>query len=284
MSPGEKPTVTVVHSLPGRVRLRLSHPLADPGDLIAFVRAHVGMESIAYTAPTRSLLIRFDPRAIGTEEISLRAAFCYALDQGARPVRLLAAPQPAVLQNSAVLSGLGVLAALATRWLHSRPDAGQGVEWLAGLGTAASVVDHGWRELRARGYFDPEVLTLAYLGAAFVRGNVLTASAVTWLATFGRHLVDAPSPGVEVQPRAVGGDDSQDRRYELVVGPDTDAPDRLRLGIAGTLQSVLKYAMTGGGAHSFRSLWEELRDVSRVHGQVLEGQGRYREGIRIRFR
>jgi hypothetical protein len=52
----------------------------------------------------------------------------------------------------------------------------------------------------------------------------------------------------------------------------------------GLLHGLLKYAMTGGGAHSFRSLWEELRDVSRVHGQVLEGQGRYLAGIRIRFR
>ena len=280
----EKPTVTVVHTLPGRVRLRLSHPLANSDDMIASVRAHVGMGAIAYTPQTRSFLIHFDPRAIGIEEISLRTAFYYAMDQGVQPVRLLAAPQPAVLQNSAVLSGLGVLAALTMRWLSSRGTTDRGVDKLAGLATAVSIVDHGWHEIRARGYFDPEVLTLAYLGAAFVRGNVLTASAVTWLATFGRHLVDVPSTGVEVQPLAVGGVGAADRRYELVVGPDTDAPDQLRVGIVGLLNSVLKYAMTGGGTHGLRSLWEELHDVSRIHGQVLEGQGRYGQGIRIRFR
>jgi hypothetical protein len=158
------------------------------------------------------------------------------------------------------------------------------VEWLAGLGTAWSVLDHGWRELRGRGYFDPEVLALAYLAAALVRGNVLTASVVTWAATFGRHLVEMPSTGVRVEPVAVPGENGQEPRYELVVAPDTDAPDRLRLGVVGFLNSVLRYAMSGGGTHGLRSFWEELRDVSRVHGEVLEGFGRHRDGIPIRFR
>ena len=41
--------------------------------------------------------------------------------------------------------------------------------------------------------------------------------------------------------------------------------------------------MTGGGAIPFRSLLEDLRDVSKVHGEVLEGFGRMPQGIRIRF-
>jgi hypothetical protein len=41
--------------------------------------------------------------------------------------------------------------------------------------------------------------------------------------------------------------------------------------------------MTGGGAHPFRTLLEELRDVSKVHGEVLEGFGRMPQGIPIRF-
>ena len=35
-------------------------------------------------------------------------------------------------------------------------------------------------------------------------------------------------------------------RYEVVIGPDVDAPERMR--ILGALQGLLKYAMTGGGA------------------------------------
>ncbi len=154
-------------------------------------------------------------------------------------------------------------------------------DWLVGVGTAWSVVDHAWNELRERGTFDPEVLSLAYLVTAFVRGNLLTASVVTWLASFGRHLVAIPPTGVQVRPVEVRGHGNGQSRYEVMIGPDVDAPEQVR--ILSALQGLLKYAMTGGGAHAFRSLLEELRDVSKVHGEVLEGFGRMPQGIPIRF-
>ncbi|MEA1952646.1 MAG: hypothetical protein U9N87_14795 [Planctomycetota bacterium] len=284
-----KPDVRLVHSLPGRVRMRLSHPVADVDGLFAFVREHPGMESVEYTARTGSLLVRFDPHLLSSEEVTLRTAFGYAIDRGVRPVRLLAAPEHVAIQNSAVISGIGILTAVTLRWLNRPAGTAKSVEWLAGLATAASVLDHGWRELRGRGYFDPEVLALAYLAKALVQGNVLTASMFTWMATFGRHLVEMPSTGVLVEPVAVPSpdgpsSDGREPRYELVVAPDSDAPDRLQLGFVGLLNSVLRYAMSGGGTHGLRSFWEELRDVSRVHGEVLEGYNRQRNGIPVRFK
>jgi hypothetical protein len=279
-----KPSVTVVHSLPGRVRMRLSRRPDDPAAMIAFVREHPGMGAIDFSQRTGSLLVRFDPRAISSEEITLRTAFRFAVDQGGRPVRLLAAPEQVSMQDSAVVAGVGILMAAAMRWLNAGRRGSSGLEWLAGLSTAWSVAEHGWRELRSRGYFDPEVLTLAYLGAGLVRRNVLPASAVTWMATFGRHLIEVPSTAVQVEPAAIGSEDGRETRYEIVVGPDTESSDRLRLGLVGLLNSAARFAMTGGGAHGMRSFWEELRDVSRVHGEVLEGYSRQREGIPIRFR
>ena len=274
----------MVHTLPGRVRMRLSRPPKDAEALMGFVREHPGMGLTAYTPRTGSLLVRFDPHVVSSEEITLRTAFRYAIDQGNRPVRLLAAPEQVPLQDSAVIAGLGLLVALALRRFNPKTRNAPGIELLAGLGTAWSVLDHGWRELRGRGYFDPEVLALAYLAAALAQGKALTASVVTWVATFGRHLIEIPSTGVTVEPVAVPADNGQEPRYELVVAPDTDAPDRLRLGVVGLLNSAVRYAMTGGGAHGLRSFWEELRDVSRVHGEVLESFGRHRGGIPIRFR
>jgi hypothetical protein len=264
--------------------MRLSHPLSDAGAVVGFVQEHAGMGLMAYTPRTGSLVASFDPHVITSEEITLRTAFRYSIDQGNRPVRLLAAPEGVALQDSAVISGIGVLTALATRWLGPQAESTRGIEWLAGLGTAWSVLDHGWRELKSRGYFDPEVLTLAYLATALVRGNVLTASLATWAATFGRHLVEVPTTGVVVEPVALSSEAGDEPRYELVVGPDTDAADRLQVGVVGLLNGALRYAMTGGGAHGLRSFWEELRDVSRVHGEVLEGHGWHRQGIPIRFR
>lgn len=282
MIPSEKPVVTVVHSLPGRVRARLSVAPRDVQRMLGGVREHPGMDSISFSPITRSLLARFNPHEISQEEIVLRIAFHLSLDFDAQPVRLLAAPeQRGALGGSAVVSAALLASSLVMRGLKLSKGSPTGWDWMTGIGTAWAVVDHAWKEVRERGTFDPEVLTLAYLLTAFVRGNMLTASVVTWLASFGRHLVALPPTGVQVRPVELRGHDNGQSRYEVMIGPDVDASERVR--ILSALQGVLKYAMTGGGAHPFRSLLEELRDVSKVHGEVLEGFGSVRQGIPIRF-
>ncbi len=278
----QKPVATVVHSLPGRVRARLSLVPADVPRMLAGVREHPGMESISFSPVTRSILARFNPHELSREEIVLRIAFHLSLDCGSTPVRLLAEPEerPA-LGGSAAISAAALALALAMRGLKAGGGSPTPWDWLAGLGTAWAVVDHACKELRERGRFDPEVLSLAYLVTALAGGNVLTASVVTWLASFGRHLVATAPSGVQVRPVEVRGRGNGRSHYDVVIGPDVDAPDRVR--VLGALQGLLKYAITGGGAHPFRTLLEDLRDVSKVHGEVLEGFGRMPQGIPIRF-
>ncbi len=282
MIAARKPVVTVVHSLPGRVRVRLSAAPADAQRMLAGIREHPGMDSISFSPATRSILARFNPHEISREEIVLRIAFHLSLDRDCVPVRLFAEPEerPA-LGGSATVSAALLAWALAMHGFKAAKGSPTRWDWLAGLGTAYAVVDHAWEELAERRTFDPEVLSLAYLVTAFVRGNFLTASVVTWLASFGRHLVAAPPTGVQVRLVEVRSRAAGQFRYEVMIGPDVDAPERVR--ILSALQGLLKYAMTGGGAHPFRSLLEELRDVSKVHGEVLEGFGRMPQGIPIRF-
>ncbi len=282
MNAEKKPVVTVVHSLPGRVRARLSVAPRDVPRMLSGVREHPGMESISFSPITRSILARFNPHEISQEEIVLRIAFHLSLDCDSAPVRLLAEPeQRPALGASAAVSAAALAASLLMRGLKLSKQSPTGWDWLAGMGTAWAVVDHARQELRDRGRFDPEVLSLAYLLTAFGRGNFLTASVVTWLASFGRHLLAIPPSGVQVRPLEVSGRGKGRSRYEVVIGPDTDAPERARMFSA--LQGLLKYAITGGGAHPFHNLLEELRDVSKVHGEVLEGFGRMPQGIPIRF-
>ena len=282
MIASKKPVVTVVHSLPGRVSARLSVAPLDVQRMLAGVREHPGMESISFFPITRSILARFNPHEISREEIVLRIAFHLSLDCGAVPVRLLAEPeQPPALGGSATFSAAALALAFALRGLNAASPGPTRWVWLAGLSTTWAVVDHARAELGERGWFDPEVLSLAYLATAFVRGDFLTASAVTWLASFGRHLVVRSPTGVEIRPVEVCGRVNGQSRYEVTIGPDVDAPEQVR--IVSALQGLLKYAITGGGAHPFRSLLEELRDVSKIHGEVLEGFERMPQGIPIRF-
>jgi hypothetical protein len=240
------------------------------------------MESAVYCPVTRSVLARFNPHQISQQEVVLRIALGLSLDYDAVPVRLLAEPErPRALGPSATLAGAAVAASLAMRGLRAGGKPPGGWDWAAGIATAWAVADHARQDLRDRGAFDPEVLSLAYLVRGFLRRDVLAASAVTWLASFARHLVELPAGGVEVQPVPQPGLDGGQPRYEVVLGPDLDAPPRARL--AGALQGLLKYAMTGGGAHPLRTLLDDLRELAKVHGEVLEGFGRLRPGIPIRF-
>jgi hypothetical protein len=153
------------------------------------------------------------------------------------------------------------------------------MDWVASLTTAGAALDHGWREYRRRGNFDPEVLAVTYLLTALLRGNPLPAAIGTWLMTFARHLVQPPPPSVEVRPVEVGAG-GEGPRFEVVVTPDLPTPeDRPFLGVLATrLVTALTGASPGG------SLLEEIRRVSNQHDQVLEAVSDFQQGIPLRIR
>jgi len=281
MNGTEKPVVTIVHSLPGRVRVRLSKCPSNPEKLSAAVMEHDGLENFRYTPVTRTVLIIYDGRKVRQEEVVLRIALALSIDCGASAVRILAEPERRDISDSAVISAACLATAVAAQALGGAKRGAVRLNWVAGVGTALAVVDHAWKEFRDQGDFHPEVLSLGYLLTAFVRGNFLKASVVTWFMAFGRHLVDPPRRGVEVRPTEVQPEDGKDPGFEIVVAPDRDMSDRERL--VGAVQAFLKYAISGSAAHGQRHLMDELREVSRLHGEVLEGLGRTPHGMQVRF-
>jgi hypothetical protein len=243
---------------------------------------HAGMNKFRYTPVSHSVLVHFDIGEIRQEEVVLRIALALSIDCGTSAVRILAEPERRDISNSEVLSAACLAAALLGQLMQSGKGAASPLNWVAGIGTALAVVDHAWKEFHEQGDFHPEVLSLGYLLTAFMRGNFLKASVVTWFMAFGRHLVDPPRRGVEVRPLEVPAEEGAEPRYEIVVGKDQDRSEQARL--VGAVQAFLKYAITGGGAHGQRHLMDELREVSRLHGEVLEGLGRTPHGMQVRFR
>ena len=278
----EKPVVTIVHTLPGRMRVRLSRTPGDAKKMLDTIREHDGMGGLTYTPQTRSVLVLYDPFRVTKEEIVLRIALSLSLDAGAVSVRVLSRPEQHEITDTAVYSAIGLLLAAAMRKIAPGKKGPGRLDWAAGAGTALAVLDHGLKEVRERGYFDPEVLSLGYLVTAFLRGNFLTPSMVTWFLTFGRHLLNIPRAGIEIRPVQVQDPRTSDPHYEVVVGPDANIPDSTRL--VSLLSAVLKYAATGGGTRGRGNLLEDLRAVSKVHGEVLEGMGWMPQGIPMRFR
>jgi hypothetical protein len=282
VTPADRPVVTIVHSLAGRVRFRLSHPVADAEALEDAVRQHAGIESVRYTPATRSLLVHHEPGQVAREEIAVRVGLALSLAHGTVPVRLLTEPEAHETSDLAFYSGFTLVAAMATRVLRIEAAAVRRLDWAAGLATAGAVLEHGWRELRRRGNFDPEVLSLVYLLTRLVRGNLLPAAIFTWATTFGRHLVRRPSSGVELRPVQTSSPGDGPPHYEVVVGPDASGSDKMDL--FRLLPAVAKYALTGRAGQGGPRLLEEIRSVSRLHGEVLEGLGSLRRGIPLRIR
>jgi len=271
------PVVTILHSLPGRVRVSLTPACVRPDEVIEAVRGHAGIGQTRYTPVTRSLLVTYDMSRVSEEEIVLRVALSLSLENGHVPIRVVQARGHHEITGVASLAAVAVLAAGAMRLFAGNAQATRYMEGVGGAGTALAVAGHGWREVRSRGNFDPEVLSLGYLLAAFARGNFLVPSLVTWSLTFGRHLLQQPGAGIVVRPVKVSVDDGEPR-YEIVV--DQDANTAPQDGLLNSVQALLKYALTGSSRHG---LLDGLRDVSKVHGEVLEGMGGMPNGIPLRF-
>jgi hypothetical protein len=270
-----KPTITIVHELAGRWRLRLSVPPEDPTRLIRSVQAHEGIGAIAYSPIVRSLLVHFDPQRVTREEIMMRIAVSLSEQKGLVPVYVLT--EPARRQVSPEVWGSGALLLLSygMRLAGSRGNA-KSADWVGGLSVAAAVVEHARREHVERGTVDPEVWTLLYLVWALLRKNALRAAAITWLSVFGRHLLHYGQGVVEVRPVRSGPQDN-DTYFQVALRAGIEGAEGLSFS-GQLLESIV--AVMGGQAARFIG---DLRNVTRLHDQVLHGLGRFRSGVPVKF-
>lgn len=274
------PAITIVHQLPGRLRFRLSDRVGAPEALEAAVRGHEGLERVECTPLTGSVLVRFDPSVVSREEIAMRLAVAYSHDRGGGPVRLYSRTPTEEISESAFAVGLLLAAAALARLVGVEASTSRLLDTAAGLGTAVTVVGHGWRELEREGTFDPEVLSVVYLLVAMGRsgGAALPAAVFTWFTTFVRHLVEVPAGGVQLRPmHLASGEEGPSEVVVTPVGPAS--PAMLALTV---LSSGLRYAVTGTSAAGPGDLLQEIAAVAAHHGEVIEGLGGLRQGIPVK--
>ena len=276
-----RPTVTIEHEIPGRLRVRLSHALRQPERVERLVGEHPGVETIQYTAVSRSILALYDLTRVSAEEIVIRVAIGLSVEQDNGAVRVLTRPATRELTDSAFYAGVALLAALALRVVGQSAAAYLALERIAGFATAGAALYHGWVDYRRRGNIDPEVLTVTYLLTSLLRGNVLPAAVFTWISAFGRHLVRLPARGVLIRPARPGRHD-RSARFEIVVAPDPAPADKMTF--FGTVPTMLFDAVAGSSPARHASFLEDIRRIAKLHGEVLEGVTGFRRGIRLYVR
>lgn len=273
MSTGD---VVIVHELPGRLRLRLGRPPRNIEDMVASVRRHEGIGHVVFSPVTRSLLVRYNPALVNAVEILVRVAIFLSLHFENASVSISHALPSHNLRaidyyagSSLVVAALG--RAAAGPWAKV-------LEYHAGAATVVSVFNHAWQEVADEGVYHPEVISVMYLINSMLRGNMLTATAITWAATFGRHLLEATDEHCRLQAAAVD-DDGSEAYIDVMVKPmRPPQANPLKLVVAA-MGSFIGLEQPGGENNIMR----RIANMSANHGNVLEGMGRTPQRVYMRL-
>lgn len=178
--------LTILSSLPGRLRLEFEQAPADPA---AFGQIP-GMIGYRYNPTIRTLLCLYDQTILSEFDLLRNIAGLYAMQLNPKLIHVRHAEEPGFALNSSVwlaIAAIGLDAIMAATATGSTIRTI--TRWGSTLTTLTAVMEHGWEELNARGSFDPEVMSIVYLLNSLSKGTTLQASAMAWGLTFGQHLL-----------------------------------------------------------------------------------------------
>lgn len=272
-------SVTLLHELPGRVRLKLSEPPAVLPRFIKAIMSHDGFDTVQFNPISKSLLIRYETGHLATEEILLRVAISLSMEHEYRAVKVhLGSGDEEVMTEAAIIAGLLLLATGAFQ-LVGRLDNTHWFTRMSGIAVGLAVGQHGWREAREQGYVHPEVLSVGYLFASWYRGNILRGATVTWVASFGRHLLQGPEKCIDIRPLRKHYKKNEPRTYQIALVPAQQRQSPLLRWAHGSL-GILGLGGLGGTGDS---LYEEIQNMAQAHDKVLEGLDLQPNGIPLTF-
>jgi len=231
------------------------------------VAKHDGIESISFNPVSRSLLAYYKPSVVSSTEILLRMSIALSADHNNKTVQIDESHDTRKMVSMDYYSGGSIVVATLARLIGVPLNTLQIIDYNAGMSTAASVLNHAWMEVKKEGIYDPEVVSVVYLINSLIKGNYLTASAITWIATFGRHLLEPSQESCLVKALEVSQDDDQNY-MDVEVSPVVDArkpSSSLTLIVHGIARVV------GLGPVKKHSLIDQIKHVSKAHHNVLEG-------------
>ncbi|MCH4891059.1 hypothetical protein EZV73_26005 [Acidaminobacter sp. JC074] len=273
-----KLSIVVLHRIPGRIRLQLNRPPKDIRELLSQVMKHEGIKRLTYNPVSRSLLAEYTPSVVKATEILLRVGIAFSIQQNAN-VKLEIKKGNINVDPMDYYSGLSILAGIGTRIFQLPMTVQNILNYNAGLSTTASVLRHAYREVQHEGIYDPEVVSVVFLINSLINGNILLASSITWIATFGRHLLAPKEDSCTLKAVDVKGDESKSY-IDVEIHPRSmqgDNVNHLRLLVHGISRTV------GIKPVENQTLMDSIKKVSRSHHDVLEGVGNKNHPVYMRI-
>ena len=179
--------VTILHALPGRLRLQYEIPVPGPG----LYETINGMTACTYNPVLRTMLCCYDAQIATEKQMLMSICGTYAAQVHAPLIHVRHAEEERFSLTAS--GGLSLISIAADALVEASGLTSQALhtftKWLSVGTTLTAIVEHGYTELMSRGSFDPEVMSVVYLVNALGRPNTLPACAIAWGLTFGRHLL-----------------------------------------------------------------------------------------------
>jgi hypothetical protein len=273
--------IVIAHILPGRLRIRFSHPILKESDLTGIIKKHPGISSAAYTSITQNLVVTYDQEEITTEEIILRASLAFSKDYDLCPVQIQSAERSVALGNLSLYSGFSLIVSHVFNLIFAKSQKLATLNTISAVTTLAAVLDHVYQDLKQKRQFHPEVFSLYYLVLSLMRGNMLKGTTITWFLTFARHMIEMPADSLVV--KTVPSDSTcrkQHCEYEVTVSK------KALKGTIGNLMQIIPQLVLNiyrDRNSTFEdSLLKQIMTVAESHDEMIEGLENLKEGILLK--
>jgi hypothetical protein len=275
------PKISILHRLPGRLRLRVIPMPENTNRFEKELRKHPGIDFFQATPRTSSVLIRFDRYEIVEAEVVIRLALSLSVAKDLNPVRIERSDETGALDPMAAASGLLLFGIGVLRYMPSLRQRTALLDMIAAAGTGASILAHTVEELKEDGTFHPETLSVIYMMVSLAHGRGFSGSLLSWLTSFGRHFkgrfVNELIMHAEPQQSRFG------RRKRYSISLKSGNRRLYRNFVLRFIPALIAHAITGGSPGS-NGMIVEVEEVSENHGYMLEGLAGMKDGISIHIR
>ncbi len=236
--------IEILHSIRGRLRLRFENGIKDPQKVFKILNATGGVKSLEYNPLLRTATIHYS-NFLTLDRVLLQCIVSCVYGQKSGEVELIdkrknaVSPRPSSQGVALMMSVVNIFANV----FGSSVMLSQIIKWLTVSITGYAIIDHGYRELKEKGAFDPEVMSIVYLFDA-INNGVCYAPAIAWVLTFGRHIISSNSGKIAFRVEQHEGNSEKyllepkralisskllDDRYPALLGDDEDTAQANKL-------------------------------------------------------
>lgn len=196
----KKLTLTILHKLPNRIRFQVSDRIQDMKTFSRSLKKDQAITNLRFNFRINTLLVEFNPEEIYLQEVIYRVVTALSIENGMLPVRLVEEYEAKSLNSLSVYSGGAILLAFLYGLGKSTALTLQKtMNHFALALTTTAIVEHAYGETKRKGFFDIEILPALYILKSYFDTPSISAIALMWITTFGRHLIVNHSSTKEIR-------------------------------------------------------------------------------------